>query len=481
MNLKVEINRLQTGIPGLDKVLGGGLPEFSFNLLAGPPGCGKTTFAHQLMFALATSERPALYFMIGGETPLKMFRYQQQFDFFRPREIQHSIHFVNLAMEGSVDHAGEFLKRIAAAVESHKPAFVFVDSIRSILPAIATDNTSANSPQYFMEQLGMLLTSWQATTFLVGEYDSDSEGNAVVSSADGLIWLRQSVHRDSVIRKLEIVKMRGQPVLPGLHAFRINQAGIEVFPPASLSHSEFLSSTVALEETRLALGVPALDAMLGGGLPRGYSLLVAGPSGSGKTLLAAAFLSEGNRVGEGGIFVSFEPHPNRSYPAALRQLIEANRVGVVVGHSADLSIDEIVVLIKKEVERRGATRIVIDSLSSFELAVAPAFRSDFRESFSRLIGSLANLGLSVLIICELDDRFTDLRFSPYGTAFMTDAIIIQRYFERKSRLLRIISVIKVRGSAHSNELREYSIGDNGICIGEMLPDVEGILRGQARL
>lgn len=97
MNSKVTINRLATGVPGLDEVLGGGLPEFSFNLIAGPPGCGKTTLAHQIMFALATPERPALFFTVLGEPPLKMLRYQQQFDFFDSDAINHSVRYINLA------------------------------------------------------------------------------------------------------------------------------------------------------------------------------------------------------------------------------------------------------------------------------------------------------------------------------------------------------------------------------------------------
>jgi circadian clock protein KaiC len=113
---KATINRLQTGVPGLDEVLGGGLPEFSFNILAGPPGSGKTTLAHQLMFALATPERPALYFTVLGEPPLKMLRYQQQFDFFDSEKINHAIRFINLADDTATGDLGKVLERIVAEV-----------------------------------------------------------------------------------------------------------------------------------------------------------------------------------------------------------------------------------------------------------------------------------------------------------------------------------------------------------------------------
>ena len=118
MTTKVTINRLATGVPGLDAVLGGGLPEYSFNVIAGPPGCGKTTLAHQLMFALATPQRPALYFTVMGEPPLKMLRYQQQFDFFDSDAVNRTVRFVNLADETADGDLDKVLRRIVAEVEA---------------------------------------------------------------------------------------------------------------------------------------------------------------------------------------------------------------------------------------------------------------------------------------------------------------------------------------------------------------------------
>jgi circadian clock protein KaiC len=164
----------------------------------------------------------------------------------------------------------------------------------------------------------------------------------------------------------------------------------------------------------------------------------------------------------------------------LAELIDAGRIGVVDTRAPDLSVDEIAMLLITEIQRLQASRVVIDSLSGFELALAPTFRNDFRESLARLVWSLAATGVSVLVTCELEDRYTDLRFSPYGTAFMTDAIIVQRYIELDSRLQRILAVVKLRASAHSNELRLFHIDDQGIRIGEMVPGLEGLLGGQPR-
>jgi len=394
--VKAIIHRLATGVPGLDEVFGGGLPEFSFNLIAGPPGSGKTTLAHQMMFALATPERPALYFTVLGEPPLKMFRYQQQFEFFDTEKINQAVHFINLAEETATGDLTKVLARVVAEVEAHGPSLVFVDSFRSVILAGEGDRNPFISLQQFVQQLGMLMTSWQATTFLLGEYFSEDDPSPVFTVADGLIWLRQSVQGNSMVRKMEIMKMRGQPSLPGLHTFRIGDGGIQVFAPPALA--PLTDWQPALEpDQRAKMGVPKLDVMMGGGLPRGYSLLVAGPSGSGKSILASAFLAEGARAGETGVIAAFEQRPKRSRGLVLAELIESDRVGVIDTRSLVLSVDEIAMQLIAEIRRLKATRVVIDSLSGFELALAPTFREDFRESLSRLVSALTDIGVTVLM------------------------------------------------------------------------------------
>ena len=474
---KTCIQRLKTGVPGLDEVLGGGLPEFSFNLIAGQPGCGKTTLAHQIMFALATPERPAVYFTVLGEPPIKMLRYQQQFEFFDLDRVNRAIRFVNLSEEAAAGDLGKLMARIVGEVELRGPGLVFIDSFRSVMLASQGATGSTLGLQKFIQDLGVAMTGWQATTFLIGEYFSESDPNPVFTVADGLIWLRQNVQGNSVVRKLEVMKMRGQPTVPGLHTFRIAAAGLQVFapPPCDLVPA---ADAVDAAQSRLSLGVAGLDAMLGGGLPRGYSLLVAGPSGSGKSILAGAFLAEGARQGQTGVIAAFEQRPNKSRGPAMAALIEDGRVGVVDTRARDLSVDEITMLLLKEIRRLDASRVVIDSLSGFELALAPTFRDAFRESMARLVSALAASGVTVLMTSELEDRFGDLRFSPYGTAFMTDAIIVQRYIELDGRLQRVLAVVKVRSSAHSDELRLFTIDDQGIRIGDVPNNEEGLLGGR---
>jgi len=272
--------------------------------------------------------------------------------------------------------------------------------------------------------------------------------------------------------------MRGQAQLPGLHTFRITDAGIQVFPRAIIEASP--GSQPAPGE-RLAMGVPRLDEMLGGGVPSGYSLLVAGPAGSGKTILATAFLAEGARQGETGVIAAFEKSPRQARSRALEELLRTGQVAVIDTRALDLSIDETLYELTEAIRRKNAKRVVIDSLSGFELALAAAFREDFRESLYRMVAVLTGMGATVLMTTELEDRYTDLRFSPYGAAFLTDAIIVERYIEVQSRLKRVIAVVKVRGSAHSNELREFEITNEGIFIGDALSQYQGLFSGRTAL
>src|SRR3977135_3842815 len=129
---RVAIRRLPTGVPGLDEILGGGLPEFSFNLIAGAPGAGKTTLAQQIMFTLSGPDRPALYITVAGEPPLKMLRYQQQFTHFDPAAVNESIHYLNLSQDVINGKLEQLLRRIVQDVEAMSPRVVVVDSFRSI-------------------------------------------------------------------------------------------------------------------------------------------------------------------------------------------------------------------------------------------------------------------------------------------------------------------------------------------------------------
>jgi circadian clock protein KaiC len=487
MTDRVTIRRLSTGIPGLDEILGGGLPEFSFNLIAGAPGAGKTTLAQQLMFALARPDRPALYFTVVGEPPLKMLRYQQQFTFFDVARVNESVRYINLSQQAADGTLEKILARIVREVEATNPGVVVVDSFRSVAHAAGRLHDGALELQRFVQQLAVRLTSWEATTFLVGEYQpSEAEENPVFTVADGLLWLVQSVDRNSMVRKMQVMKMRGQAPIPGLHTFRITENGIQVFPRVIVGPAEKPRSSAEgagrTPRERLSLGVKGLDDMLGGGIPAGYSVLVAGPSGSGKSVLASGFISEGARRDEPGIIAVFEKRHNeysQDSPSGHRfdRLVHEGKVAILQTRPLDLSIDEMLSEVVDAIHRLKARRLVIDSLSGFELALAPTFREDFRESLYRMVTVLTGMGVTMMMTAEVEDSYTDLRFSPHGTAFLTDAIIMQRYVEIGGQLQRIMGVVKIRGSEHSKDLRAFEITQEGIVMGERLGSYEGLLTG----
>ena len=480
MTDKVPIRRLATGVPGLDAVLGGGVPEFSFNVIAGAPGAGKTTLVQQIMFALARADRPALFFTVLGEPPLKMLRYQQQFEFFDVAKVNAAVRFINLAKEAVDGGLDVVLKRIVQEVEAASPAIVIVDSFRSAVQSAQGQNERLDV-QHFIQQLGMRLTTWQATTFLVGEFQlTETEDHPIFTVADGLVWLYQSIDRNSMVRKMQVMKMRGQAPIPGLHTFRITDPGIQVFPRLILGPTAGGAGRTKRRSARLSVGVTGLDEMLGGGIPSGYSVLVAGPSGSGKTVLATQFIREGARRGEAGVIAVFEKRPSeyaQTSAVGLEQAVRDGQVGIIHTRPLDLSIDETLHELTDAIHRLKARRVVIDSLSGFELALAPTFREDFRESLYRLVAALTGMGLTVMMTAELEDSYTDLRFSPHGTAFLTDAIILQRYVELGGQFKRVMAVVKVRASAHSRDLRLFEIDEDGMVVGERLGDYEGLLTG----
>ncbi|MDP3717785.1 MAG: gas vesicle protein GvpD [Acidobacteriota bacterium] len=491
MTDRVAIRQLPTGVPGLDQILGGGLPEFSFNVIAGAPGAGKTTLAQQIMFALATPERPALYFTVVGEPPLKMLRYQQQYGFFDSARVGGAIRYINLSEDVVNGTLEKLLARIVQEVEASSPGVVIVDSFRTVAQAAERRQSSALDLQHFVQQLAVRLTSWQATTFLVGEYQpGEAEHNPVFTVADGLLWLVQSLDRNSMVRKIQVMKMRGQAPIPGLHTFRMTGDGVQVFPRVIVGPEEKSQGTgggaKGRPRKRLSIGVKGLDEMLGGGIPAGYSMLLAGPSGCGKSVLAAEFIADGALQGEPGIIAVFEKRPNeysQDSPMGRRfdKFVRDGKVGILQTRPLDLSIDEMLSEIIDAIHRLKARRVVIDSLSGFELALAPTFREDFRESLYRMVTVLTGMGVTMMMTAEVEDSYTDLRFSPHGTAFLTDAIIMQRYIAFQGQLQRMMAVVKVRGSAHSKDMRAFEITEHGIVMGDKLGGYEGLLTGNPEL
>lgn len=465
---KVKIRQLPTGVRGLDEIMGGGLPEFSFNIIAGTPGCGKTTLAHQFVFANATPQRPALYFTVLGEPAIKMLRYQQQYSFFDETKLNTSIRFINLSEVVVEKDLDAVLAEITKQVEAVSPGVVVVDSFRTVLRKTLGSGGGEMELQSFIQRLAMLLTSFQATTFLIGEYtEGEMRDNPVFTVADGLFNLTQVAERNSVVRKLQILKLRGQASVPGLHTIRIGSYGLQAF---SRTLGLTGKKSTPRGRHRLSTGIPDLDKMLGGGIPAGDSVLITGPSGTGKSALATQFIAAGLRKGEAGIIAIFEERPegyvSRAASLGLNftQPQQAGKLEILYLRPLDLSVDETMQEVLDAVERTGAKRLVIDSLVGFEMALAPGFRTDFRESLYRMIGALTGSGVTIVSTVEIEDSFTSFQFSHYAISFLTDDIIRLRYVEIDGQLRKVLVVVKMRGGNHSKDIREYVIDKRGVVI-----------------
>jgi circadian clock protein KaiC len=459
---RVKIRSLSTGVSGLDAVLGGGLPEYSFNLIAGEPGAGKTTLAHQIVFANATDERPALYFTIVGEPTLKLLRYQQQFDFFDREKVGKSVRYHNLSDELLGGDLDAVLARIVHEVEVARAGIVVVDSFRSVSRTMEGNGTDI---ERFVQRLALHLTTWEVTAFLVGEYAQDEARHPVFTVADGILWLSQHLTAGMVSRKIRVVKMRGRDASPGEHGLRIGSRGVEVFPRRFP-----LPERQVRQGGRLGTGIPGLDEMTSGGYPRGSSVLLTGPSGSGKTSFSLRFLAEGARAGDVCAVVAFDEHPDEYVARAeglgvdLGALIASGAVHLLPRRPLDESVDETLYAIVDLVARTGASRLVIDSLSGFEVAVGNRSDTDFRELLYRVVSAFTAADVTVVMTVESDAGSGDRPLSPRALSFLADVVVSQRYVDAEWSTTSVVSVVKMRGSAHSREVRAYTIGEGGIDI-----------------
>jgi circadian clock protein KaiC len=409
-----------------------------------------------------------------------MLRYQQQYTFFDETQLNTAVRFVNLSQELVEQGLKGVLEEITKQVQATNAGIVVVDSFRTVLRREHHGDREVEV-QTFLQELALLLTSWEATTFLIGEYgEAELVDNPVFTVADGLFWLFQQVERNSVVRKLQVMKLRGQMSVPGMHTFRITDAGLQAFSRTlGLAGSKKKGS----ERKRLSTGITALDEMMGGGIPEGDSLLISGSSGTGKSLLATQFIAAGLEAGEPGIVAVFEERPDEyaerasTFGLDLKTSVANGNLEIIYLRPLDLSVDEMMQELIDVVQRTGAKRLVIDSLAGFEMALAPGFRTDFRESLYRMIFALTGIGITILSTLEMEENFSKFPFSSYLISFLTDDIIRMRYVEIDGQLRKIMMVIKMRGGTHSKDIREYDISSAGIVIGERLREYAQLITG----
>lgn len=462
---KVELKMIPTGLEELDSIIlaRGGLPQYSLNIICGPPGSGKTIFCYQMLFANLSEHNKAICFTTLSEPPIKVLRYLQQFSFFDRVKYNQYIQLVDLSTilrESCRKETGKIaIDFMTKEIEKHSASLVVIDSFKAISPLLG----GSEMTRRFTYDLEAELTALQCTTFLIGEYtEEEIASDPQFAIADGIIVL--SSDRKGYLRRsyLEILKMRGENYFAGRHRFLINSDGIIVYP--RLKPKELLIPDKTEEKRRLKTGIVGLDKMTAGGVYTGSTTIVAGPSGVGKTILSLQFLTEGVNNGQKGLFVSFEESPNKIFSLAKTCGIELDRLvkekQLILYHCSpvELCVDTFHHQLISLIEKEKPERVIIDSIADISITIADP--TNLKNYLLSMVSRFSELGVTSIFttgITEDETIVTATRLS-----VVIDTIILLRYKEEQDKIKRFILVFKMRGSDHDKAIREFKITSKGI-------------------
>jgi circadian clock protein KaiC len=474
--------RLTTGSVEFDRILGGGIPARSVNVIAGQPGAGKTLFSLQMLFAAARQGRKGLYFTTLSEPSLKLVQYMEQFAFFDEKLVEALVVFADLGSAMRRRDADATLNEIAARVEREQPALVVIDSfkaLREILDDPATLRT-------FVYDFAVHTAGWGATSLIVGEYtEAELMTNAEFAIADGIVRFSNSRHELTAVREVEVLKLRGADYLTGGHFFEIAANGLRFFPRVRSLEAELepvkTSSSAASVPERVSTGDSGLDSMLGGGLPRASTSIILGGTGTGKTLLGLQFLLEGAARGEAGVHFTLEETPEQLRGFAhglgwdLAGFEQRGLVTLIHESAIELSTDRFLDRARRQVASLGTRRAVLDSLTSLALGVPSERR--FKELVYALAKHFRGLGITLNMNLEVGDLLGAAQLSGHGVSFAADNVIHLKYVELGGRLERGISVLKARGVRHATDVRRISVENDGVKVGAAFEGLRGVLTG----
>lgn len=458
--------RLSSGVRSLDDVLNGGLPAHAITLIAGEPGTGKTILAHHFVFQNATPERPALYCSTVSEPLDKLLRYGQTLDFFDASAVGKSLFFEDLgatvAQPGGLEAT---IARLDSLLREHRPSFIVIDSFKA-LAAFAPDVATYRQ---FLYELAGRFSAMALSALLLGEYSATDQLGAAPESAvaDVIVSLTAQRHGYRTTRYLEVLKMRGGSYASGSHAYRIGEAGLEVFPRIAdpLDPSDYEQGI-----ERVSTGIAAVDDLLGDGYWPGASTLVAGPTGSGKTLMGLHFLYGGN--GDGGILATLQESRIQlsRIVKGFSWSLETPGIYVYCRSPVGLLIDEWLYGVFDLARATGARRLVVDSLGDLLVAAGDPLR--FREYVHSLVQRCARQQISLLMTHELPQLFGAEQLSEYGVSHLCDNVVLLQYVADDDQLGRAMMVLKTRGSTHRLTRSAYQINADGI----VLADPAGVTR-----
>ena len=460
---KPSLQRIETGVRNLDALLHGGLPKGSVSVFGGSPGAGKTILAQQICFHHASAKQRVLWFSTLSEPTAKTLLYLSQFSFFDREKVDRAeVQFVDLGVILRAKGLDEPTKLIMRHVKKFKPAVAVIDSFK-VFDDLAK---SREEQRKFSYELAVQLMAWETTSILLGEYGpTDMQSNPMFSIVDGLLLLTQREQSGKQQRFLQIVKMRGTSHDRDEHAFTISATGIDVFAPDVTIQRKPHADQIPAD--RLATGISTLDDLLGEGIPRGSSLLVAGASGTGKTTLLLEFLYRGALAGEKGILFSFEETEERLRATGrglgwdLGAVIERGMLAIVFIPQPNILVDGDVLMMKDRIEAMGARRVGIDSVSVFMHKIAEPPR--VRAKIFQLATIVQNAGAVGLFATDIPYGANQLSRSGVEET-VVDGVILLSATEEDLNRQRYLEVYKLRNTAHVTGRHKMVIGAGGITI-----------------
>jgi circadian clock protein KaiC len=473
--------RASAGIAGLDDILGGGFTRGRLHLLQGAPGAGKTTLALQFLLAGARAGESALLVSLSEtaeEIAATAHAHGWSLDRVHVHDVSTLDQLANLDFQQSVFRPAEVelseaTGQLLALIEEVKPDRVVFDPITEL-------RLLAGDPIRYRRQILALKQAFATygSTVLLIEDRVDPEQSAA-SLVHSIIELEQSAYEyGQDRRRLRVLKVRGSAFREGFHDMAIEAGGLAVYP--ALLAAEHRQSFIARQ---VSSGLPALDSLLGGGLDEGTATLLIGPSGIGKSSLAMHYSCAAAARGEKVAYFVFDERAPTMLARAqglgmkLQEQIDAGRVSLREVTAAEYSLGQFVHLVRAAVEQQEVKLLVIDSLSGY-MSAMPGEALPMLQ-MHQLLAYTGQKGVTTLVIYGQKGLFTTVpSASDLDVSYLTDIVLLLRYYEHAGEVRQALSVFKRRGGAHERTIRELRFGPHGIAIGEPLRDFRGVLSGQ---
>jgi circadian clock protein KaiC len=471
---------LETGVPGLDRVLGGGLPVGDLVLIVGAPGSGKTTLACQVAFHHATGGQKVVFVSTLSEPASRLVKHLRTLSFWDDSLVGRYFYFESIlpvAREG----VGALVDALVDTVKGHQASLLVLDGFASLRDL----HPNSTELRTFVNVLAVSMGALHCTTLVTSSDVPDmraSRSPAEFTMCDSIVELAQSGPGERQRRTLRAWKVRGAEPLLGAHVFRITAGGLSVYPRLS-AHSVPLEQEP--DESRVPWGTAQLDALMTGGLPRGSSTILAGSSGAGKTLLALQYLLAGASRGEVGLLVSFREsqaqlvRKARAFGLDVEAPLASGRISILRQLPVELEVDKVLHEVWSEVERSSATLVAFDSIAELEQVLSPAHHEGALAVFVELLRAR---GVTVVFVRAASHPVgPELDFADTALEVLAENVVLLRHVELDGTLHRVLSILKMRAAAFDSSLREYMLGQGGFHVlsaGESAPD---LLRRMARL